>query len=379
MECRRRGNLCLLSDRQAEDLLDSLDFDFDTDEEVDPGDDFESDDEYYFDPEIEELFSSPSPSKRRKEDSTEKENVPTTSNEQRLLVGPGTFKGSAEKIDPKAAEFKNIKWKQGNLVVPEEDLVFEEPELEQFKHLDTPYKCFSYFIDGILDYIAAQTNLYAKEKDIMNRFSTTSLEIRKYFGILLYMSVFRYPSIKSYWSEYAFLPIRNTMNRNRFDEIRRYLHFNDNSAIPSSKSEKHDRLYKIRPIIDHFNDKFQSIPLTQHLCVDEQMCATKMKAIIRQYLANKPHKWGFKLFVLSDSYGFSYRFEVYGGAGDNVILPGTPDLGAAANVVVRLSKILPDFKNHIMYFDNFYTSLPLLTYLRSRGMFAVFMKCIKLV
>lgn len=94
-----------------------------------------------------------------------------------------------------------------------------------------------------------------------------------------------------------------------------------------------------------------------------------MKAIIRQYLANKPHKWGFKLFVLSDSYGFSYRFEVYGGAGDNVVLPGAPDLGAAANVVVRLSRILPDFRNHIMYFDNFYTSLPLLTYLRSRGMY----------
>lgn len=248
--------------------------------------------------------------------------------------------------------------------------MFDDPELKQYEDLDTPYKCFSYFLDGILEHIAAQTNLYAKQKNIMTSFSTTVLEIRQFFGVLIYMSVFRYPSLRSYWSEYAFSPIQHTMTRNRFDEIRRYLHFNDNDAVPPKTSEKHDKLFKIRPIIDHFNAKFKSVPLTQHLCVDEQMCAAKMKSVFRQYLANKPHKWGFKLFVLSDSYGFSYSFEVYCGAGDNLVLPGTPDLGAAANVVVRLSKILPGFKNHIMYFDNFYTSLPLLTYLRSKGIFS---------
>lgn len=203
----------------------------------------------------------------------------------------------------------------------------------------------------------------------MNSFSTTPQEIRKFFGILIYMSGYKYPNIRAYWGEYAFPPIQHTMPRNRFDKIRRYLHFNDNDTVPPKSSPKHDLLYKIRPVIDHFNDKFTSFPLPQHLCVDEQMCSTKMKAMLRQYLANKPHKWGFKLFVLSDSFGYSYRFEVYCGAGDNVVLPGTPDLGAAANVVVRLSKNLPDFKNHILYFDNFYTSLPLLTYLRSRGMY----------
>ena len=59
------------------------------------------------------------------------------------------------------------------------------------------------------------------------------------------------------------------------------------------------------------------------------------------------------------------------GAGDNKLSPNTPNLGAAANVVVRLSQQVPDFANHIIYFDNFYTTLPLLIYLRSRGIFSL--------
>lgn len=62
---------------------------------------------------------------------------------------------------------------------------------------------------------------------------------------------------------------------------------------------------------------------------------------------------------------------MYNGAGDNVILPGLPDLGATANVVIRLSQTIPNFQHHIIYFDNFYTCVPLLVYLRSRGIYSL--------
>ncbi|KAJ8942814.1 hypothetical protein NQ318_022828 [Aromia moschata] len=65
------------------------------------------------------------------------------------------------------------------------------------------------------------------------------------------------------------------------------------------------------------------------------------------------------------------QIQIYTGAGDNTILPNTPDLGAASNVVVRLSQHIPNFVNHILYFDNFYTSLGLLVYLRSRGIYSL--------
>lgn len=52
-------------------------------------------------------------------------------------------------------------------------------------------------------------------------------------------------------------------------------------------------------------------------------------------------------------------------------MENAPDLGTLSNVVVRLTRNVPSNVNHIVYFDNFYTSLPLLVYLRSRGIFAL--------
>lgn len=80
------------------------------------------------------------------------------------------------------------------------------------------------------------------------------------------------------------------------------------------------------------------------------MFSTKILTKFRQYIPEE----------LCDSDGISYRFQIYKGAGDNEVIPNTPDLGATANVVIRLSNTIPYFKNHIMYFDHFYTSLPFL-------------------
>ncbi|CAD7079760.1 unnamed protein product [Hermetia illucens] len=77
------------------------------------------------------------------------------------------------------------------------------------------------------------------------------------------------------------------------------------------------------------------------------------------------------LFVLCDSAGYAYQFDIYNGAGDNVILDGAPDLGATSNEVVRLSKSILNFAHHIVYFDNVYISLPLLVYLRARGIYGL--------
>lgn len=114
------------------------------------------------------------------------------------------------------------------------------------------------------------------------------------------------------------------------------------------KGEKeYDPLFRVRTLASKLNDKFDSIPKSARLCVDEQMCSTKTKHHLRQYMPNKPHKWGVKLFVLCDSHGFAYRLEVYNGKGDHKKLDHEPDLGSTANVVIRLSQTIPNYKNFI--------------------------------
>ena len=56
------------------------------------------------------------------------------------------------------------------------------------------------------------------------------------------------------------------MSKNRFQLLLRLFHFVDNSV------DKDDRLYKIRPIMDHFNNvmKKNYVP-DKSLCIDESM------------------------------------------------------------------------------------------------------------
>lgn len=120
-----------------------------------------------------------------------------------------------------------------------------------------------------------------------------------------------------------------------------------------------------QPVIDHLRKKYQSVPLEANLSVDEQVCATKVHHYMKQYNPMKPHKWGYKLFILSGISGFAYNFEINSGQENSEMLPNEPDLGASANVL-RLSQIVPEDQHYQIYFDNYYTTLPLLLHLETK-------------
>lgn len=243
----------------------------------------------------------------------------------------------------------------------------------EVKQLKTPMEIFTYFFtDEIVQMIADETNRAAHVENINTKFNVSIEDIYKYIGILIYMSLYRHPNLESYWStQHAFSQIQSKMSSKVFMTIKKYLSFQDESHRKKKGEQGYDPLFRIRGLSNKLNERFDSIPKTARLCVDEQMCSTKVKHHLRQYMPNKPHKWGIKLFVLCDSFGYAYKFEIYNGAGDNKILEGQPDLGATANVVIRLSQSIPDFQHHIIYFDNFYTSIPLLVYLRARGIYSL--------
>ena len=71
--------------------------------------------------------------------------------------------------------------------------------------------------------------------------------------------------------------------------------------MPSMEDANCDRLFKIRPLLDHLLPIYQQLPQQQVLCIDEQMVPFKGRSVLKQYLPMKPHKWGYKLFVLCDN------------------------------------------------------------------------------
>lgn len=265
---------------------------------------------------------------------------------------------------------RNLLWRKRNLVFSEDKIAFlgsyELPS--HLMDLESPYQFFSYFFTNeFIDSIVHQTNLYAVEQQPNRTETFTKDDFRKYLGIIIFMSVYRYPNTRSYWGKFGFGPIRETMPVNKFEKFRKILHFNDNSKHLPAEHPDHDKLHKLRPVIEHLNQRFSSVPIAQRLSIDEQMCSTKVGHFLKQYMPNKPHKWGFKLFNICNLLGYAYKFIIYSGKEKDDRLADEPDLGVVAQTVLKLIRVVPRQRNHIVYFDNYYTSIPLMHFLAKQG------------
>lgn len=266
---------------------------------------------------------------------------------------------------------RNLVWKKQSLVYDEDKIKFggSEELSPAVMELQTPYQFFCYFFtNDLMEKIVAETVRYSVQTNPDRPESLTITDLRKYIGILIFMSVYHYPSTRSYWStKFGFSSIKDAMPVNKFEKIRRILHFNNNENHLPVSHPQHDKLHKLRTVIDHLNQQFSSVTIDQRLSIDEQMCSTKIGHFLKQYLPNKPHKWGFKLFVLCNLMGFAYRFHIYAGKEPDDRLPNEPDVGVVGQAVLKLLRVVPRQKNHIVYFDNYYTSLPLMYVLAKEG------------
>lgn len=268
-------------------------------------------------------------------------------------------------------------WKRKELFLGDEEKLFkgnlDYPDI--ITNLETPYQFFKYFFrEELIQRIVDESILYTSQKDPAKPFIITNSDLQKYLGICLLTSVTHNDNIRDFWSDTIGLDlVKNTMSINTFERIRASLHFNDNDKQIPRGEPGHDKLHKLRPVIDSLLGTFSSVRMEECLSIDEQMCSTKVRHHLRQYVQNKPHKWGYKLFVLCSTSGFAYEFEIYSGQENDPDsrLPGEPDLGASSNVVVRLSRDIPKHVNHKLYFDNYYTSVPLLVYLHQQGILSL--------
>lgn len=85
----------------------------------------------------------------------------------------------------------------------------------------------------------------------------------------------------------------------------------------------------------------------------------------------KPHKWGFKLFVLSGVNGYVYEFKIYTGMENKNRLHSESDLGCSANVVLCLTKNIPLNQFFRLYLDNYNASVALAHYLATKGVYSL--------
>ena len=194
-------------------------------------------------------------------------------------------------------------------------------------------------------------------------------ELKAFLGFCVLMGINSLPALKDYWKRdpaFHYAPIADRITRDRFLEISRYLHFVDNDTLPQRDSPSYDRLGKVRPLIDHFSQKFKSVYSPhKEVAIDEAMIKFTGRSSLKQYMPMKPIKRGIKVWVLGDSSnGYFSNFQIYTGK-----VGATAETGLGARVVKDLTHDLKG-KYHHVFFDNFISSVSLLIDLEKDGIYS---------
>lgn len=192
------------------------------------------------------------------------------------------------------------------------------------------------------------------------------LDIYDFLAIQTIMGVVRMNSYRDYWSqELGYEKISDVMSRNRYEEIRTFLHF-ANNELDSGE----DRFFKIRPIFEYLRQRFlQFDGRERKYAIDEMMIKYKGKKAgsRKQYMPKKPIKWGFTFFGRSGISGFIYDMLIYSVADtlENVSFPfpeGT--LTFSGQIVASLCRTIPEPPLTAVFIDNWFNSPQLMRVLR---------------
>ena len=151
----------------------------------------------------------------------------------------------------------------------------------------TPYEIsnnVSRFEEFLEEIVIPQTLLYSQQKG--HCFTTTADKMKALFGMHLVMGYHYLPSLRDYWSsdpDLAISYIANIMPRKRFEELRSFVHFNNNDFMKPHNDPDHDRAFKVRPVLDHCNKSFLATQSTmEHQAIDKHMIKFKGHSILHQ-------------------------------------------------------------------------------------------------
>jgi hypothetical protein len=235
----------------------------------------------------------------------------------------------------------------------------------------TPAQYFRLFFDDhVLETFVMQTNACAERKSVARWKTLTVAEFLKFIGVLILIGLKRVPVIRSLWEKgiYYCAVVNETISRNRFEAILSCLQWIDPAFSKAELAEKNrvDPFWSVDTLVAYLASKSSSLyDLCQSCDGDEQAIPTKGRHRCRCYNCNKPAKFHFKMYCLNCSAtGYMYNFFLYKGKDER-----RPE-GQTATMypILRLTED-PALHHlgHVVYGDNWYTSLPLIRALRDRG------------
>lgn len=238
---------------------------------------------------------------------------------------------------------------------------------EEVRHLlqdKSPVTLFEeLFTEEVYSHIIRETLRYAASTKNDQLFTLPVNDLKAFIGILLLTGYHKLPSERHYWSNAGDLgvsDVKEALTRNRYANIKAYLHLADNNQAVTNKQ---DRGFKVRPLMDMLNKTFQKFGVfSEELAIDEMMVKYFGRNSLKQFIRGKPVRFGYKMWALCGKLGYCFKFNLYCGKEEN---SSNEPLGT--RVVLDMLKSVETSTDHKVYFDNFFTSRSLLVTLSDRG------------
>ena len=225
----------------------------------------------------------------------------------------------------------------------------------------------SVFSNDIFTLLVEMSNNYALQRN--HHLNVTLEEMKVYVAILLLTGYMTPKNIRMYWEikqDVHNQAVADAMRRNRFLEIHQYLHTCDNlHLLPNDKFAKLESYFS--RLNKSFLKNFEKV-FSREIAIDETMVPYYGRHSCKQHIHGKPIRFGYKLWSACTRAGYLVQFIPYQGS-KAAQLPDQPNYGLGAAVVLQLLSTFPQEKSYNLFFDNFFTGLPLLDRLTELGHF----------
>ncbi|UYV63721.1 hypothetical protein LAZ67_2005419, partial [Cordylochernes scorpioides] len=203
-------------------------------------------------------------------------------------------------------KWKNTMWQKTQIRTRSVNIISQLPgPKSEAKSIESESDAFTKIIDN---------EDFSRERDAK---LTTVTEILDLFGLLIMSGVKRaaHFTYKELWAVdgSGVEIVRAIMSQERFLFLLRCLRFDDITTRKERK--KLDKLAPIREFVEAFvyNCKKLYTP-GEYNTIDKKLIPFRGRCGFRQYMPNKPAKYGFKIYTISDARTFyTFTFEIYCG------------------------------------------------------------------
>ena len=208
--------------------------------------------------------------------------------------------------------------------------------------------------DDLITHLEEQSRIYAK---CLNTSVITASNIRVALAIMMLSGYSSVPDRRLYWcrdGDVCNTLVAQGMRRDTFEQLLRVLHLAGSSKMNSNKP---DTYYKVRPLFEIANSNNKLLPPPEELSIDKCMVPYYGHHPTKQFIRDKPVRFGYKLWSICTADGYLLHAEPYCGSATQLKNTGC-DQGA--DVVLGLVEKCGLRPGHHVTFDNFFSSLPLL-------------------